>query len=464
MGKLPSALFGIIAEIQRSLTSPVRQVTVNQSTTAYSRSEGKRAMYITQMVIVSMWCLCGIASSGADVLNVIGHPTDLLELKKKWPSNSVYCAYTKETISIAHGNEGAVYKRYVVDKPGTNPSVLPGGTCDYVHPLLQYHVRSVGTNSAETVEAIEVYKYANEDSLFRSVCKDLGIEVLPFHEAVAIDPEQMWRESDHNYLNIVARTAKYGDMTVIYYFEETNLVSITAVPKVEIKQSAGCRRGVADPTCERNGVLDLQSIRFMALNMLAPDVDQKELEIAQDFSASGKEKFLRVVESIKRRSKEGASTYERMIQLGLAISKETLIKKRPVSRRERIYSTAGNEIQVMTMCVQSLIKHEVLTTLFVDRDLLKGFEKVIFPYIGELPQSLHDCRKHMKIIKEINNFAGTRCVVFCDSGLTLLYDKEILRYAFLPCASSGENQFWEMLGISGELLDIQGGHQYVRWR
>lgn len=462
MGKLPSALFGIIAEIQMRLTSPVRQVTVNQSTTAYCRSEGKRAMYITQMVIVSMWCLCGIASSGADVLNVIGHPTDLLELKKKWPSNSVYCAYTKETISIAHGNEGAVYKRYVVDKPGTNPSVLPGGTCDYVHPLLQYHVKSVGTNSAETVEAIEVYKYANEDSLFRSVCKDLGIEVLPFHEAVAIAPEQMWRESDHNYLNIVARTAKYGDMTVIYYYEETNLVSLTAFPKRGDKEGAG--RETSKALLKQSGVVDLQDVRLGAINQLGLDVDRTEWEKVQKWSDVRQKKFLRFVESIKSRSEDGAPTYERMARTGLFFSEEIRIVKRPVSRSERVYSTAGKGVQVITMWAPLPIKYETTVALFIDQNILGGVSKVIFPYIGELPQSLHDCRKHMKIIKEINNFAGTRCVVFCDSGLTLLYDKEILRYAFLPYASSGENQFWKMLGISGELLDIQGGHQYVRWR
>jgi len=77
-----------------------------------------------------------------------------------WPSNSVYCAYAKETILLEHGNEEVVYKRYVVDELGTNPGVLPGETCDYIRPLLQYHVRGVGTNSLSTVEAIEVYEYA----------------------------------------------------------------------------------------------------------------------------------------------------------------------------------------------------------------------------------------------------------------------------------------------------------------
>lgn len=423
-------------------------------------------MHAIMIAVVSLWCLCCTASPGADVLDLIGRPTDLCTLQEMWPSNSVYCAYTKETILLEHGNEEVVYKRYVVDELGTNPGVLPGETCDYIRPLLQYHVRGVGTNSLSTVEAIEVYEYAEGHALIRPVCKALGVEVLPFHRAVAIAPDQMWKGIEDNYLRMDARSDKHGDMTVIYHYYETNLISITAFPKrvgIERKGNAGCKRNAMDSPCEENGVLDLQGIRLHATNLLESEADKTMCKDFHTWSDKGQKRFLQAIEKIKERSKEGAPIYAQMSRLGLAASKEVRIKKRPTSWDERVCSTADNGIQVVTLVHHASINYEVINALFIDRSILADIDEVMFPNVGKLPESVHDCRRRMKVLGEITNFAGTRSVVFGDPNLAILYEKGKLRYA-LYGMYYGDRRLWEMLSISGELFDIQGGHQYVRWR
>lgn len=117
----------------------------------------------------------------------------------------------------------------------------------------------------------------------------------------------------------------------------------------------------------------------------------------------------------------------------------------------------------MTLVHHASINYEVINALFIDRSILADIDEVMFPNVGKLPESVHDCRRRMKVLGEITNFAGTRSVVFGDPNLVILYEKGKLRYA-LYGMYYGDRRLWEMLSISGELLDIQGGHQYVRWR
>lgn len=298
------------------------------------------------------------------------------------------------------------------------------------------------------------------------MCKALGVAVLPFHRAVAIAPDQMWKGIEDNYLRMDARSDKHGDMTVIYHYYETNLISITAFPKrvgIERKGNAGCKRNAMDSPCEENGVLDLQGIRLHATNLLESEADKTMCKDFHTWSDKGQKRFLQAIEKIKERSKEGAPIYAQMSRLGLAASKEVRIKKRPTSWDERGCSTADNGIQVVTLVHHASINYETIWALFIDRSILADIDEVMFPNVGKLPESVHDCRRRMKVLGEITNFAGTRSVVFGDPNLVILYEKGKLRYA-LYGMYYGDRRLWEMLSISGELLDIQGGHQYVRWR
>ena len=89
------------------------------------------------------------------------------------------------------------------------------------------------------------------------------------------------------------------------------------------------------------------------------------------------------------------------VPAGLAASKEVRIKKRPTSWDERVCSTADNGIQVVTLVHHASINYEVINALFIDRSILADIDEVMFPNVGKLPESVHDCRRRMKVLGEI---------------------------------------------------------------
>jgi len=416
----------------------------------------------TVIVMLTGYCL-GVNSIFSKEIDQIGCPIEFSGIKSEWPSNSVYCAYTKITVRPQRPQENLTYKRYVVDKAGANPSVLSGGTSDYIEPVVQYHIRCTGTNSVEYLRAIELYVDSDNEEV-QKTCEVLGLKEMSFTEAIAVAPDQIWKGQEHNYLRMAAISDKYKHLEAIFYYHMQSLVSVLVVSQEVIEENVftvSPEKGLIYP---RNRVLDLSGLQMGATRNFNPISDFNNWIDNQKINEKTREALRRFAE----RCRKDQESYDKMSRLGILFSETSTIFKLPGSWRYCTYVSDNHGIQVETSLmhyIHEAIVKEHLHSVFFDRRKMNDISNIVFPGNIDLPFTVQACRDKLRIDFEIETFGGKYKFIGCSGNLCLLYKDEILQYASLYVAGhANKKALWDILGRAQEIVVEQNGHQYIKWR